>query len=168
MAQTEDTRTDAQRAAAAFRELADFLDANPDLIGTRHAFNDIMVFPRDRDGVVAWARAAARFKPAAVSKTHGEVWSRVNLGFGGTGEYPPVRVRVTIEREEVCERVVTGIREVTEMVPDPDHVAAAPLVEVTKTIEDVEWVCHPLLADPAPEQVAAAALTPDALDEVSA
>lgn len=47
------------------------------------------------------------------------------------------------QRGEVCERVVTGTETVTRTVPDP----TAPLVEVTETVEHVEWVCRPLLAD---------------------
>lgn len=46
-------------------------------------------------------------------------------------------------REAVCERVVTGTETVTRTVPDP----TAPLVKVTETVEHVEWVCRPLLAD---------------------
>lgn len=52
-------------------------------------------------------------------------------------------VDVLARREAVCRRVVTGTRDVVERVPAPD----APMVEVTKTVEDVEWVCEPLLAD---------------------
>jgi hypothetical protein len=51
----------------------------------------------------------------------------------------------TASRGDVCERVVTGTREVTEEVPDPEAVAAVPKVTVTKVVEDVEWVCKPLL-----------------------
>lgn len=49
-------------------------------------------------------------------------------------------------RGEVCERVVTGTREVTREVPDPEALAAVPKVTVTETVEDVDWVCTPLLA----------------------
>lgn len=50
------------------------------------------------------------------------------------------------QREEVCERVVVGSREVTEEIPDPEHVAAAPLVKQTRTEEIIEWRCAPVLA----------------------
>jgi hypothetical protein len=59
------------------------------------------------------------------------------------------------DRDEVCERVVTGTREVTETVPDPEALAAVPTVEVTKTVEDVEWVCRPLLGDREPAEAGA-------------
>jgi hypothetical protein len=39
---------------------------------------------------------------------------------------------------------VTGTYEVTEEVPDPD--ADVPMVTVTRTVENVEWDCHPVLA----------------------
>ncbi|HET6291734.1 MAG TPA: hypothetical protein VFG33_00115, partial [Kribbella sp.] len=55
-----------------------------------------------------------------------------------------IEVHVGAYRDQVCERVVTGTREVTKTVPDPSVVV--PDVEVTETVEDVEWICGPLLA----------------------
>jgi hypothetical protein len=52
---------------------------------------------------------------------------------------------VLCDRNEVCEKVVTGTREVTKEVPDPEALAAVPKVTVTETVEDVEWRCHPIL-----------------------
>jgi hypothetical protein len=49
------------------------------------------------------------------------------------------------ERDEVCDRVVVGTREETKEILDPDALAAVPKVTVTKTVEQVEWVCTPLL-----------------------
>jgi hypothetical protein len=63
-----------------------------------------------------------------------------------------LKVKVTTYRDAVCERVVTGTREVTREVRDPDALAAVPTTTVTETVEDVEWVCAPLTA---PEQVSA-------------
>lgn len=48
-------------------------------------------------------------------------------------------------RENVCERVVVGQREIEVTEPDPEAVAALPQVTQTKVIEDVEWRCPPLL-----------------------
>jgi hypothetical protein len=42
---------------------------------------------------------------------------------------------------------VTGTREVTEQVPDPEALAAVPTTTVTRTEDVTEWVCRPLLAD---------------------
>jgi hypothetical protein len=52
------------------------------------------------------------------------------------------------DRGEVCERVVTGTREVTREVPDAEALKAVPKVVVTEVIEDVEWRCTSLLKDP--------------------
>ncbi|MBP2704474.1 hypothetical protein JOL79_11675 [Microbispora sp. RL4-1S] len=62
---------------------------------------------------------------------------------------------LTAFRKDVCERVVTGTREVEIEEPDPAAVASLPKVKTTVTIEDVEWVCHPILAGAAAEQVEA-------------
>lgn len=140
--------TDAQQTAAGLRELADFIDANPDLPGLRHTFANVSVFPRDKEGVAAWARAAMKATGKA-SKLQDGTWAGVQLEFGPDREHTgrPVRIAVRIEREEVCERVVTGTRLETKEVPDPEALAAVPLVTVTETVEDVEWRCLPLLAD---------------------
>lgn len=132
--------TDAQQVAAGLRQLADLLDANPNLPGTRYAFTNINLFPRTKEGVAAWARAAMR-QAGKASKHQSDKWAGVNVDCGF------VNVVVNIEREEVCERIVTGTREVTKEVPDPDLLATVPLVSVTETVEDVEWRCMPILAE---------------------
>jgi hypothetical protein len=144
----QDTRTDAERAAAGLRQLADMLDANPDLEGCAWAFHAINAFPRSRAGVADWARAAARATGAKVDKTQSGNWAGVAVEFG------PVRVDVVIDRDEVCERVVVDTREVTKEVPDPEALAAIPRVVVTEVEEVVEWRCHPLLAAELPVGVA--------------
>jgi len=58
-------------------------------------------------------------------------------------------------RKDVCERVVTGTREVVVEEPDPVALAALPRVKRVEVVEDVEWQCHPILAsEQAPEVVA--------------
>jgi hypothetical protein len=69
------------------------------------------------------------------------------------GELHGLKLRLTAFRDAVCERVVTGTREVTEEVSDPEALAAVPKVAVTKVIEDVSWICAPLMA-PAETRVA--------------
>lgn len=71
-----------------------------------------------------------------------------------SGRVGGIEVKATAVRNEVCERVVTGIHKVTKQVPDPDALAALPKITVTTTVEDVEWVCGPLLADKADLQAA--------------
>lgn len=60
-------------------------------------------------------------------------------------EFAGIKLVASADRDAVCERVVTGTREVTEEVPDPEALAAVPKVAVTKVVEDVEWRCGSLL-----------------------
>lgn len=53
-----------------------------------------------------------------------------------------INIELTAYRDAVCQRIVTGTREVIEEVPDPAVVV--PTVTVTKTVEEVEWRCEPL------------------------
>lgn len=54
-----------------------------------------------------------------------------------------IKTEVIVDRPAVCERVVVAADVVTRRVPDP----SAPLIEITETVEQVEWVCLPLLAE---------------------
>ncbi len=137
--------SNAARLAAQIRRLADFVEDNPELVHhLSYTFNRMLVpGVRTRENVATFARAGVAAR-AKVSKHQGDNWAGVDIRFG-----PDLSLHVYVDREEICERVVTGTREVTEMVPDPEHVAAAPLVEKTTVVEDVEWVCHPILADEA-------------------
>lgn len=60
-------------------------------------------------------------------------------------QFAGIKLLASADRAEVCERVVTGTREVTKEVPDPEALAAVPKVTVTEVVEDVDWVCTPLL-----------------------
>lgn len=84
--------------------------------------------------------AIARALPGKVAKR------TYSSQFEISGHVAGIEVKAIAEQAAVCERVVTGIREVTEVVPDPDALAALPKVTVTKTVEDVEWVCRPVMA----------------------
>lgn len=64
--------------------------------------------------------------------------------FDLTGRVAGIRLHAIAYRDEVCERVVIGTREVTEEVLDPS--VEVPTITVTKTVEDVEWRCAPVLA----------------------
>ena len=59
-------------------------------------------------------------------------------------EFYGIVVCAEIAQSEVCERVVTGTETVTRTVPDPT--VKVPMVEVTETVETVEWRCRPILA----------------------
>lgn len=56
-----------------------------------------------------------------------------------------VKLRLTDERSQVCTRMVTGTETVTEEIPDPGYIAAAPMVTVTSERDVVEWKCEPLM-----------------------
>ena len=71
-----------------------------------------------------------------------------------TGHVRGLQTQVIVERDAVCERVVVGTRTVEVEEPDPEAVAALPKVRRTEVVEQVEWRCHPLLADAEPEPVA--------------
>lgn len=139
---TTDTRSS---YTAGLRALADLLDANPGLTDDVAFTNYRMLAcvswaqqPKAR--MAEWIRAA-KAAGLSVSKLYDNEYGNVDIDLGGG-----LAVQVYAKREQVCERVVTGTREVTEEVPDPDALAAVPKVTVTKTVEDIEWKCSPLLA----------------------
>jgi hypothetical protein len=86
---------------------------------------------------------------AKISKKYDDAHAGAYLSFG------PVRIQAYGTRAQVCERVVVGTREVEEEIPDPEALAAVPKVTVKKTVEDIEWVCSPLLAGAEPAEALA-------------
>jgi hypothetical protein len=136
-----DTRTERQKAVDGIRALADFLEAHPDLDAPdTDRFHVCLTWNGDPKAEMAkWARAASHLKP--VKDFDSDQFARLLIPFG------PTSIEVFANRSQICERVVTGVTQVTETVPDPELVKAVPLVEVTREIEDVEWVCTPLLDD---------------------
>lgn len=131
---------------AAIRELADWLEAHPDipiphgLTGDNEFAYELIHASHGGDQQAVLADVA-RALPGKVTKyvlkvdeTLFTISGRLSGG---------IYIKVVADRDEVCERVVVGTRKVTEQVPAPD----APMVEVTRTVEDVEWHCVPLLAE---------------------
>lgn len=87
--------------------------------------------------------AAARAIPGLLKK---RVWGGSSTSYYTLdGQVGTIGLQLTAYRDAVCERVVTGTREVTKTIPDP--MVTVPTVEVTETVEDVEWVCGPLLRE---------------------
>lgn len=121
---------------AGLRELADFLEANPELM-------DYMVMPTfyvfPYGGNALFARLALTLGNARKSVSGS--YYNVERDFG------PITLQVTASRERVCERVVVGTEEVEVTEPDPEAVAALPTVTRIETVEKVEWVCPPSLHD---------------------
>lgn len=130
---------------AGLRALADLLDATPDLP---------LPTTRDIQWAVHWYATTddekrtvmaniARLIPGRLTKNDPNTGDKYDSDyFRLTGNIGGLPIEIWSQRESVCRRVVTGTREVTELVPADD----APMVEVTTTVEDVEWVCEPLLA----------------------
>jgi hypothetical protein len=146
--------------AEALRRLADFVEQNPEFEDVfLYTFNNINVFPRgDKKAQIAeFVRAGLRSGARVEKRVIGD-WFAATLHFGAG-----VDIDVTAQRDEVCERVVTGTKTVTKTVPDPEALATVPTVEVTEEIEQVEWVCRPLLA--AEKNSSATSLTPELLAE---
>jgi hypothetical protein len=131
------------RQAQGLRALADFVEANPDLdkeldYPLRHLSDPVL--GDEAAGVLAkFARAAARGR-VQHRKGGDDKHFELALHFGSA-----VTLTLWADRNQVRERVVVGTEKVTKKVPDPAKLAEVPEIEVTETVEQVEWVCRPLL-----------------------
>lgn len=123
---------------AGLRQLADLLAAHPELMTPHGALQVIPLGEQQsREQLAVWARALPGKKEKQINDTF------ANL----VGTLRGLQVKVVAYRDEVCERVVTGVETVTKKVKDPQALAAVPEIEVTEEVEQVEWVCRPMLAD---------------------
>ena len=124
------------------REFADFVDDHHDLLP-----EEISIRPNSY--VYNWS----------ISTSNGEtvpdvITKAMRAGLQGTGKvkknyrtdtftltfkFGKLNYNILCDREEVCERIVTGTEEVTESV-------AVKWEDQTRTKETVTWKCHPLLA----------------------
>lgn len=138
-------QTLAQQQAAGLRKLADMIEQNPQIAQwLSHSFGYSGInahLPEGSDKAVLQAEFAR------IARRHGATTTKdISGSFHNLiADLGAVKVEVVAYREEVCERVVTGTREVVEEVPDPVALAAVPTTTVTTVVEDVEWVCRPLL-----------------------
>lgn len=126
------------------RKLAALLEANPDLPRPYDGSNSmspisfyVLSHQGDERSTIA---ALARAFPGETKKSYETDYFRLD------GMIDGLHVSAVAYRDAVCERRVVGTREVTEEVLDPAALAAVPRTTVTKTVEDIEWVCAPLLA----------------------
>lgn len=135
------------------RQIADFLEAHPDVelphlnsVITGKFENTLNIYIVDGDQKARLATIARAMGRAEKLMDAGDV--RVIRRFAG------IALVAQASRSEVCERVVTDTREVVEEVPDPEALAAAtaavPRIPVIRIEETVEWRCTPLLADASP------------------
>lgn len=146
MTQSTDKRADeVQTIASHARLIADVLDSFPAGVEppTHHDIAAYLTKPR-----LSWLLFSGadnqKNRAAAIVKAFGGTWDKKETGdlFAFKSERGGVELDVTVERESVCERIVTGQREVTvtEVVESR---------EVTVTEDIVEWRCAPLLSEAA-------------------
>lgn len=115
------------------REMADFMEANPDLIPSWSTFMVNLFQEDDETSAQFLARMARRLGTASKEAT--EPYFYLVRRFG------PHDIRATAARDKVCERVQVGIRTVTEEVPDPAHVIDVPTITVTREEPVYDWIC---------------------------
>lgn len=127
---------DRAATAAGLRQLADFIEAHPDIPVPTYLREPNVWCPRGAEQVQVLIRAALA-AGVEVTKHHSDQQRNVGLRFG------PFEAMALINKSEVCERVVTGTRVV--QVPDPAYIPPeTPMVD--QTVEITEWRCRPLLA----------------------
>ncbi|WP_282775828.1 hypothetical protein [Nocardia sp. CC201C] len=147
---------DAAAVAADLRALADLVASDGDgflaaIVG--RLFASTQAWPAhaasydyDDQGRAVMAETIRRFKTIAagpITKNYRDG----GLGYLEVGvPLQALRIELVELREQVCERVVTGVETVTEEIPDPDYIAAAPTITRTREVESVEWRCAPVLA----------------------
>jgi hypothetical protein len=140
---------DSANVAADLRSLADAVEDNPFLAALiAHMFGSSM-FPlyaaaeEERNNLrELMAETIRQLQPLAsgpVKKRYGDKW------FYATVPMCAIELQLAEEREQVCTRVVTGVETVTEEIPDPEYIAAAPKITQTREVEVVEWKCEPLM-----------------------
>lgn len=126
------------------RMLADLLEQHPDL-GLPFEGNtaEMMVFINRTDGqrerLARWASVLPGTKTKSGAGT-GDTLFALHAKLRGFS------LKVIADRDEVCEKVVTGVETVTKKVKDPQALAAVPEVEVTEEVETYEWRCTSIFA----------------------
>lgn len=135
--------TDRNAYIAGLRQLADVLENHPEVPLPFEGNGSEMTFHflggDDPKGAMA---ATARALPTTFTKDVrlAGYFDMYGVLAGG------LKIKLTAFRNDVCERVVTGTREVEVTEPDPDALAKVPTVTKTVTVEDVVWECSPVLA----------------------
>ena len=135
------TTTDRTAYTQGLRALADALDSDPDLplpSPGSICHYPLSIFAETKAEVAAYARL--------MGKAEKSVSEDCNYGFALKGAFHGLHLTVFAQREEVCERIVTGARTVVTEVPDPEALALVPTITRTEVVETVTWKCSPLLA----------------------
>lgn len=115
------------------RSIAAFFETNPEIAARTYDICDtsIQAYAASRNDLVALARALKDATGRCNKRDMGPYF-KVEASFGR------LRVWGAVDREKVCRKVVKG----TKVLPP---VPAMP----ARTVEDVEWVCEPLLGEKA-------------------
>ena len=138
-----------RRAAytAGLRILADVLDQHDEVpLPYDGSDDEVTIHFLFGDDPRAQMAAAARAIPCNWRKNDPGDGSYDAMYLDLQGQLAGLKLKLVAYRTAVCERVVTGTREVTVTVPDPEALAAVPEVTVTKFVDDVEWRCGSVLA----------------------
>jgi hypothetical protein len=118
---------------AGLRALADALDADETLpLPISEIAWPVWGYEGDEAAAATLAKIA-RLMDGPVRKKYDDDFF---LLFGTIRGLP---IRPWAMRDMVCRKVVKGTKEITENIPTGFET-------ITKTVEDVEWVCEPLLA----------------------
>lgn len=144
---TNSTEQDRRAAyTAGLRQLADILDNHPEVPlpyegslrdAGRFSFHFLHLGEEARTEMASVRRALG--VPLEKTISHDKY-------FDLKGNLHGLYFTLTAFRKDVCQRVVVATREVEVTEPDPKAVAALPTVTRKVEIEDVEWVCSPILA----------------------
>lgn len=156
MSTTTETQTDEQTTLAdSLRQAADLLEAHPDLpkpyLTSPGSRVEISWFLHHADdGAETMRRIVAAI---------GGKWRKASAEWSGPlmeldQRRGPLSLMVSVARDQVCERVSTGVQTVTETVKDPEALARVPEIETTREVETFEWRCSPLLQPDTAEEVA--------------
>lgn len=137
--------TDQERAdqfATDIEQFAKFVRANP-MVADAIGYQDFLAYLTPGDSTKATMADLIRTGLRAGAK----VDKHTNGDFAGAIlTFGRVTMKVYSDRDQVCERIVTGTREVPVEEKDPEALAAVPTRTVMRVVEDVEWRCTPLLA----------------------
>lgn len=139
------------------RQIADFLDGHGEVelpyLGAYAEGSGKPTLP-----IYLTGRGSAREDIAVIAKAMGRATKAAHDGLGTFQvwrEFAGLVLMASAQRESVCERIVTGTREIEVDEPITEVTGTR---KVTKVIEDVRWKCSPLL--PALEAAEPAAVTP--------
>jgi hypothetical protein len=111
----------------ALRDLADWLDANPDFVPEYH---DAALFLKDGLAPSDIGRCAMALGLCGKDSYNGDYILKKDWGGG-------LQTSFWFPKTGICKRVVTGTKTVTKEIPDP----SAPMLTVTDEVETFEWVC---------------------------